>query len=180
MNPRFRITVGSEPDYEDLVGDLYFDGQIVAVLTQERGFDAMEIQLHGPPTGGRWTFDLADFEAALSALKRRMWELRRTESEVNARVSVLGLGIADAGGVEANASTDAPEPNLDHPLVAPEPTPQETADALRRMALHACDMNEWAECLESFERAATLDPAGDAKPWVQKAQLKALSHVDEK
>jgi len=78
MNPRFRFTVGSEPHYQDLVGDLYFDDEIVCVLTQESGFDAMDVQLHGPPGGGPWRFPLADFEAALEALKRRLGELRRT------------------------------------------------------------------------------------------------------
>ena len=51
MNPGFRFTVGSEPEYEDLVGDLYFDDQIVCVLTQELGFEAMRIELH-PAAGG--------------------------------------------------------------------------------------------------------------------------------
>jgi hypothetical protein len=72
--------VGSEPGYEDLVGDLYFDDRIVCVLTQEAGFVAMQIQFYGPPEGDTWSFLLADFEAALRALKERMWELRRTDS----------------------------------------------------------------------------------------------------
>ncbi len=80
MNSRFRFTLGSEPEYEDLVGDLYFDDCIVCVLTQEGGFEAMQIELHAPPQGGTWTFTLADFEEALAALKKRMWELRRTDS----------------------------------------------------------------------------------------------------
>jgi hypothetical protein len=41
MNSRFRFTVGSEPDFEDLVGDLYFDDQLVCVLTQEEGLEAI-------------------------------------------------------------------------------------------------------------------------------------------
>ena len=61
-----------------MVGDLYFDDRIVCVLTQEGGFEAMQIDLYAPPGGGEWSFQLADFEAALSALKQRMWELRRT------------------------------------------------------------------------------------------------------
>jgi len=80
MNPHFRITVGSEPDYEDLVGDLYFDDHIVCVLTQDEGFEAMRLELYASPEGGPWSFALADFEEALDALKKRMWELRRTES----------------------------------------------------------------------------------------------------
>jgi hypothetical protein len=80
MNPRFRITVGSEPDYEDMVGDLYYDDQIVCVLTQEAGFGAIQVKLFGPPAGGAWTFALADFEEAVAALKKRMWDLRRDDS----------------------------------------------------------------------------------------------------
>ena len=79
MNPRFEISVGSEYEYDDLVGNLYFDGVPVCILTQEKGFDAMEVQFLPAPSGGRWQFSLKDFEEALAALKRRMWELRRVE-----------------------------------------------------------------------------------------------------
>jgi hypothetical protein len=79
MNSKFRFTVGSEPEFEDLVGDLYFDDRIVCVLTQEEGFECMQVQIYGPPEGGKWMFPLADFEEALAALKKRMWELRRME-----------------------------------------------------------------------------------------------------
>jgi hypothetical protein len=80
MNPRFRFTVGSDPDHEDLVGDIYYDDHIVCVLTQEMGVNAMQIELFGPADGGTWKFQLADFEACLATLKRRMWDLRRMGS----------------------------------------------------------------------------------------------------
>lgn len=80
MNSGFRFTVGSEPEREELVGDLYFDDHIVCVLTQEDGFEAMQIELHRQPEGGAWAFSLADFEEALAALKKRMWELRQVGS----------------------------------------------------------------------------------------------------
>jgi hypothetical protein len=79
MNPRFRITVGSEPEYDDLVGDLYFDDSIVCVLTQEAGLDAAQVEFFPPPGGGIWKFALRDFEEALAALKSRMWKLRRAD-----------------------------------------------------------------------------------------------------
>jgi hypothetical protein len=81
MNPRFRVTVGSEPEYEDLVGDIYFDDSIVCVLTQESGFDQMEIEFFPPKEGGTWVFKLAEFEEALAFLKKRMWELRRSSAD---------------------------------------------------------------------------------------------------
>jgi len=79
MNPRFEISVGSEYDYEDLVGNLYFDGVPVCILTQEKGFAAMELELLPAPEGGKWRFALSEFEEALAALKKRMWDLRRTD-----------------------------------------------------------------------------------------------------
>jgi len=77
MNSRFRFTVGSEPYIEDLVGDLYFDDQIVCVLTQEEGLEAARMKLFCKPDRAAWDFPLADFEETLNALKQRMWELRR-------------------------------------------------------------------------------------------------------
>ena len=79
MSSRFRITIGSDPDHEDLVGDLYFDDQIVCVLTQEAGIDAVQIELFPPSGGGTWSFALAEFEEALRAVKQRLWELRRAD-----------------------------------------------------------------------------------------------------
>jgi hypothetical protein len=80
MNLGFRFTIGSLPEYEDLVGELYFDDCIVCVLTQEGGFETMQIEIYTPPSDGFWKFALKDFEEALAALKKRMWELRRTDS----------------------------------------------------------------------------------------------------
>ncbi|MBI5432004.1 MAG: hypothetical protein HZA52_04155 [Planctomycetes bacterium] len=79
MDPRFRITIGSDPDHEDLVGELYFAGQIVCVLTQERGYEAMEIELHVPRGEQKSVLPAAAFFEALEHLRKRMQELRRIE-----------------------------------------------------------------------------------------------------
>jgi hypothetical protein len=76
--------------------------------------------------------------------------------------------------------TDAPEPELDHPIAPPEPSPEEMAASLRRQALHACDLRQWVECYVTFERAAAMDPVGDKSPWVQKAKREAMQNVDSK
>lgn len=81
MNPRFRIVVGSDPEHEDLVGEIYFDDQIVSILSQESGIERVEMEFI-PRTDGRpWLFQLTEFEEALAAVKNRLWELRRTSSE---------------------------------------------------------------------------------------------------
>jgi len=132
-------------------------------------------------TARRLRIDYQVMRNQLTRLRSRM----RTSWAAYASAGLAAL-VALLAGVLRDRSrptllaTDVPEPHVDHPIVAPEPTPQETADALRRIALHACDVNDWAECLSTFDRAAGLDPAGDAKPWVQKARLEAIRHVDEK
>jgi hypothetical protein len=51
MNPRFRITIGSERDYDDLVGDIYFDDCIVCVVTQEGGLDDAQVEFFSGASG---------------------------------------------------------------------------------------------------------------------------------
>jgi DNA-directed RNA polymerase specialized sigma24 family protein len=77
-------------------------------------------------------------------------------------------------------ATDAPDLHLDHTVTPPEPTPEETAEALRRQALRACAAQQWYDCVETLDRAAEIDPAGDTKPWVHEARKKAMGHLDPK
>jgi hypothetical protein len=79
MNNRIRITVGSEPDHDDLVGDIYFDDEILCSLTQDGEVNNVLVRFHGAKGSVRASLRLEDFEAALQALKRRLWELRRVE-----------------------------------------------------------------------------------------------------
>ncbi len=48
---------------------------------------------------------------------------------------------------------------------------------LRGDALHACEKQEWRECLAGLDEAATYDSAGDEDPVVQLARSKASLHV---
>lgn len=76
-NPNFRVVVSSDPDYEDLVGEVYYHDVIVCLLTQEDGFNMMQLELFTPTTGDKWIFNMNEFEDALKAVKARLWELRR-------------------------------------------------------------------------------------------------------
>jgi DNA-directed RNA polymerase specialized sigma24 family protein len=59
---------------------------------------------------------------------------------------------------------------------APEPTPEDRAAELRRDAFEKCAAGLWQDCLDAFDGAQRLDPAGDASPEVQ-AQRKAAQHA---
>ena len=65
------------------------------------------------------------------------------------------------------------------PKVATPPPPDrlELGQEERRVALHECDEKRWQRCLDGLDRAARLDPAGDADPGIQKARAEARSHL---
>lgn len=87
MHARFRFAVASALEHEDLVGTLYFDDVPACVLRQARTSAAMELEIPSAPGGGKWHFSLVDFEEALGALKKRMWQLRGVDDEVPTRIA---------------------------------------------------------------------------------------------
>ena len=78
MNEKFRVDISSDLEYEDLVADIYFEDQIVAILTQELGFENMEIKIYPSKKQERWIFRFSEFEEVIQYAKRRLWELRKS------------------------------------------------------------------------------------------------------
>lgn len=79
---KFRIDIGSDLEYEDLVADIYFEDRFVAMLTQEQGFENLEIEIYPPETQKFWVFKFSEFDEAIQYAKRRLWELRRIPDEL--------------------------------------------------------------------------------------------------
>lgn len=73
----FRVIFVSDVDYEDLVSDIYFENKKVAMLTQERGYENLEIEIYPPLNQEFWVFKFSEFEEAIQHAKRRLWELRK-------------------------------------------------------------------------------------------------------
>lgn len=78
---KFNFTVGSDLDYEDLIADIGFDNQLVALLTQEEGFENMKIKIFPRANGESWEFSLRDFEDVIKSAKERLWDLRKIDEE---------------------------------------------------------------------------------------------------
>ncbi len=76
----FEFSVGSDPEFEDLVADIGFNENLVALLTQEQGFDNLRIRLYPPKNLDFWDFRLDEFEKVLSNAKQRLGELRLTDT----------------------------------------------------------------------------------------------------
>ena len=61
----FRIVIVGDLDYEDFIADIYFNDEFVAMLTQENGFEQLEIEIAPLEGGGNWGFKYSDFEKAI-------------------------------------------------------------------------------------------------------------------
>ena len=77
MSTNFRVDISGDLDYEDLVADIYFKDQFVAMLSQEKGFENLEIEIHLPKNQEKWLFKFSEFENALQYAKQRLWDLRK-------------------------------------------------------------------------------------------------------
>lgn len=76
MKSDFKITVGSLPDYEDLVAEIYIGEEFVGLLSQEAGPDAIALEI--APANPPLKVDLVTFEEALAHAKKRLAELRKS------------------------------------------------------------------------------------------------------
>lgn len=83
----FEFSISSDVDFEDLIADIGFEDNLVALLTQETGFENLRIRLYPPKNGGHWDFRFDEFEAILQHAKRRLWELRKVPEPENGESS---------------------------------------------------------------------------------------------
>lgn len=80
LSKDFRIDIGSDIDYEDLVAIIYYKDQFVAQLSQEEGFAKLVIELPSAMNCKKPIIvQLQEFEEAIAHAKKRLWELRRVE-----------------------------------------------------------------------------------------------------
>ena len=74
----FKMTVGSDVDFDDLIADITFENQLVALLTQEDGFQNLRIRIYPPKNKEFWDFRLNEFEKVIDRAKTRLCELQKT------------------------------------------------------------------------------------------------------
>lgn len=82
IKKNFRIDIVGDLEYEDLIADIYFDDEIVAMLTQEFGYDNMEIEIYRPKNQDFWHFKFSEFEEAIQYAKQRLFELRKLPEDL--------------------------------------------------------------------------------------------------
>ena len=77
LHEKFRTDIVGDLDYEELIADIYFQDKILAVLTQENGFQNLRIKIYPPQNQESWDFSFDEFEAIIHSAKQRLWELRK-------------------------------------------------------------------------------------------------------
>lgn len=76
INEKFRTDIVGDLEHEDPIADIYFEDQILAVLTQENGFQNLRINIYPPKNNDFWDFRFDEFESVIQKAKERLWELR--------------------------------------------------------------------------------------------------------
>ncbi len=61
INKKCRIDNARDLEYDDLIADIYFEDQIFATLSQEFGFQNMEIEVYSSKAHDFWHFKFSDF-----------------------------------------------------------------------------------------------------------------------
>ena len=76
---KFHLSVGDEPEYEDLTAEINYDGLFFALISQEEGFEHLRIEIYPREDGEKWCFKVTEFIEVIELSKKRLWELRKVE-----------------------------------------------------------------------------------------------------
>lgn len=77
MSGIYHITVGSLPDYEHLVAEIYINDRFVGLISQEKAEGQFRLEL-GPTEGMESAIlDLTVFENAVAEAKEKLRKLKR-------------------------------------------------------------------------------------------------------
>jgi len=70
--------MSSDIEYNELCAEIYFDDQFVGILTQEHGFENLEIEIRPSQNKKFWVFAFSEFEAVLKSAKEALWKMRKS------------------------------------------------------------------------------------------------------
>lgn len=80
MSGFYHVTVGSLPDYEELVAEIYISDKFVALISQEQGPEKFVLELAQSECTVTKKMDLTVFERAVLEAKEKLRKLKRAEN----------------------------------------------------------------------------------------------------
>ena len=80
MKNDFRVRICSDLDYNEMVADVCYKNNTVAIITQEHGIDNMEIEILPLPMESEYRkFSLNDFLETILRAKQRLIEMQKPD-----------------------------------------------------------------------------------------------------
>lgn len=73
----FRVDILFPDEFQDMIAEIYFQDKFLGLVSQEEGFNSIDIEIICNSKNENWKFKLADFEIAIAYAKKRLWELRK-------------------------------------------------------------------------------------------------------
>lgn len=73
----FVVECGDDPEHEDLVAEIRYDGKFCCLVSQEEGFDKLHIEIYPRKDGKQWDFDFRELQRILQLAADELWRLRK-------------------------------------------------------------------------------------------------------
>jgi hypothetical protein len=78
MNYKEYFTVVADDcEHKDFYADINYRERYICTITQEEGFDKLEIEIHNGTDQEHLTLELDDFWEIIELCKKRLWDLRK-------------------------------------------------------------------------------------------------------
>ena len=78
---RLEIEISSDLDYEEMIVNIISDGENIATLSQEEGFENLKIEIFPPLESKSWVFFFDDFDKALQSAKKQLQTMHKLPDE---------------------------------------------------------------------------------------------------
>ena len=75
----FRILIKEDEDHRRAFVEIHFQGIYFGRITQEKGFDKLEIEIYQYPESDHWTFLLDDFLKMIELSTQKLCDLRESD-----------------------------------------------------------------------------------------------------
>lgn len=82
MNNKFTVEICSDLDFEEMVAYISYENHTIAIITQEKGIDHIEIEIFSPQEPIKtWNFPLDDFFEVLVFAKKCLIKMQKLPEE---------------------------------------------------------------------------------------------------
>lgn len=75
----FELDLLFPDEYSDFIAEICYRGQFICLISQEKGYDHLQIEFDGEYLKSKITLPLDEFIDAIAFAKKRLWELRKSE-----------------------------------------------------------------------------------------------------